>query len=212
MDSIYICFHNNIYFCSLNHSFLFPKLMNKLPLYLLFLLLAGCITVTNKNAEETTFREVKIKDLYSVQLPTYLVPSKTLLNDDASLQYSDSMRNMYVIVIDEIRSNLTVNNKAITLVEFFDTSTSNIVGSLTQVQSSNPEQVKVNGLDAYKVTIVGRHDQLTMVYKCYIIESMSHFYQVYCWTVADLLPNNEKDMDVVLNSFKELPAKNNSAQ
>lgn len=180
--------------------------MPKLHLLLVFLFVSGCITVTNKNAEETPFKEVKIKDLYSIQLPAYLKPSATLLNDEASLQYSNNERSFYVIVIDEIRSNLSVNNKSITLVEFFETSTSNIVGSLTEVNSSNPEPIKVNGLDAYKITIIGKHDQLTMIYKCYIIESMGHFYQVYCWTVADLINNNEKDMDAVLNSFKELPA------
>jgi hypothetical protein len=173
----------------------------------LFFYMAGCITVTNKNAEETTFHEVKINDLYSVQLPTYLKPSSTLLNDDASLQYSDTIRNFYIIVIDEMRAKLNAKDKNATLVEFFETSTSNIAGSLTNVQSSNPEQIKVNGLDAYKITIIGKHDGLTMIYKCCIIESLSHFYQVYCWTIADLLANNEKDMDVTLNSFKELPAK-----
>ncbi len=178
--------------------------MQKLPFFLLLILISGCITVTNKNTEETTFIEVKIKDLYSVQMPDYLKPAATLLNEEASLQYSNLERSFYVIVIDEIRSNLTADKKGITLVEFFETSTANIVGSLTNVQSSNPEHIKVNGLDAYKITIIGKHDQLTMVYKCTIIESMGHFYQLYCWTITDLLSNNERDMDVILNSFKEL--------
>jgi len=178
--------------------------MRILSIIVLFFFLSGCITVTNKNAEETTFKEIKINDLYSVQLPAYLKPSVNMLNDEASLQYSNNERSFYVIVIDEVRANLAINNKAITLVEFFETSTANIVGSLTNVQSSNPEHIKVNGMDAYKITIIGKHDQLIMVYKCYIIESIGHFYQLYCWTVADLLANNEKDMDTVLNSFKEL--------
>ncbi len=172
-----------------------------------FMLMVGCINVVNKNAEETTFHEVKTKDLYSLKLPEYLKPSVTMLNEEASLQYSKPDRSFFVIVIDEARSNLAINNKAITLVEFFETSTANIVGGLTQVQSSTPEAVKVNGLDAYKMTIVGKHDQLTMIYKCLILESMGHFYQVYAWTVADLMSNYEKDLDAILNSFTELPVK-----
>jgi hypothetical protein len=175
--------------------------------YLLFIFITGCINVINKNADETTFKEVKINELYSIQLPTYLKPSVTMLNEDASLQYSDTARNFYVIVIEEMRGGIDINHKRETLVEFFESCTSNIAWGLAEVQSSNPEQIKVNGLDAYRTMIIGKHNGLTMAYKCYIIESLGHFYQLYCWTIADLLSVNQKDMDVVLNSFKELPAK-----
>ena len=124
--------------------------------YLLFIFITGCINVINKNADETTFKEVKINDLYSIRLPSYLKPSSIMLNEDASLQYSDTARNFYVIVIEEMRGSSDANHKSETLVEFFESCTSNIAGGLTEVQSSNPELIKVNGLDGYRTMIIDR--------------------------------------------------------
>ncbi|MEI6816114.1 MAG: hypothetical protein WCL14_05860 [Bacteroidota bacterium] len=168
------------------------------------LFLFGCINVTNKNPDEATFKDMKIKELYSISLPDYLTPSKTILNDEASLQYSNLDREFYVMVIDENSRNMTLDSAKVTFDEYVSNCTANISGGLMSVLASPAEKVSLNGLKGYKTTITGTYNKMNMVYKCLILQSPSHYYQVYCWTVKELLPRNEKDMNATLESFKEL--------
>ena len=178
--------------------------MNKINILLALFLFYGCITVTNKNPDEYEFKEMKVKSQYSINLPDYLTHSETILNEESSLEYSNKKKQFYVMVIDENKSDLTKDGEPYTLKDYFENSTSNLAGGLMEVKTTPPEAIKINGLNGYKISIGGKNNKTPLVYKCEILESSKHFYQVYCWTIIDLLPKNEKDMNTILDSFKEL--------
>jgi len=180
--------------------------MNKLKFILLLLLFAGCTGVTNKDKPLKDMKAVKIKNQYQINVPNYLTPSETMLSPDASLMYSNKDREFYLMIIDEMKSDKTENGEQLQLKDYFQRSTDNIAGGLTESKNSQPENINLNGLKCIRMTVGGKYNLFTMIYKCYIAESSTHFYQIYCWTISDLLSQNEIDMNRTLSSFRELPS------
>ena len=70
--------------------------MKKIYFLFITLVLLSC-------SKEEEFKKIEVKN-YALQLPSYL--SKTNdLNEDASLQYQNPFRELYIIVIDESKTS-----------------------------------------------------------------------------------------------------------
>lgn len=179
--------------------------MNKLKFILPFLLFAACTGVTNKDKPLKDMKAVSIKNQYQINVPNYLTSSETMLSEDASLMYSNKDREFYLMIIDENKTDKAENGQQLPLKDYFQRSTDNISSGLTDTKNSQPEQIKLNDLNCIRMTIGGKYNTFTMIYKCYIAESPTHFYQIYCWTISELLSQNEIDMNRTLASFRELP-------
>src|ERR1700741_3058980 len=54
---------------------------------------------------ETVFKEVKVNNRYSIEVPDYLSPC-TDLHKDASLQYQNTEKEVYAMVIDERKKTM----------------------------------------------------------------------------------------------------------
>jgi hypothetical protein len=179
--------------------------MNKIKYIALLLLYAGCTNVTNTNHALKDMKAVAIKNQYTINVPNYLSPSETMLSEDASLTYSNKDKEFYLMIIDEVRGDKDGNGEQLSLKDYFQRSTDNIAAGLTDTKNTQPEKFNLNGLNCIRMTIGGMYNTLPMVYKCYIVEGATHFYQIYCWTISDLLSQNERDMNRTLGSFRELP-------
>ena len=183
--------------------------MSKLKFILPFLLLiAACTGVTNKDKPLKDMKAVLIKNQYQINVPNYLNPSENILNPDASLMYSDKSREFYLMIIDELKTDKPETGERLGLKEYFERSTDNISSGLAEPTNNQPEAINLNGLACMRMTIGGKYNTFTMIYKCYIIESPKFFYQIYCWTISDLLAQNELDMNRTLSSFRELSNSN----
>ena len=154
---------------------------------------------------ETVFTEVKVNNSYSVLIPDYLQPC-TDLHKDASLQYQNTEKEVYAIVIEE---------KKITMQDYnldydIDTYFKNIVSqgfedNIKDGKVSIPGRETINGNKALIADVSGKVEQKEVYYKMALIESPYEFYQMLIWTKAENKDKTEADMIKMIESFKELP-------
>ncbi|MFZ6051274.1 hypothetical protein [Halocola ammonii] len=158
------------------------------------------------------FKRVKVDSEYSLDIPNFLSESN-ILNEVASLQYQDIIRDFYVIVIDERKSEL---RSALNLGGFsksdyshdLDGYTSIMLDSYSFQMNMKKEPTIVEGTVDNKparfVTVEGEVENEDVFWKVAFIEGTYKFYQVYTWTAADKKDEYKITMNQVLKSFREL--------
>lgn len=161
----------------------------------------------DKAAETQT---VKIGGRYQMDLPAHMTKA-TGLNDAASLQYQNKLKEFYAIVIDE--------PKAVLEKSIFDNSLEGVISNdlngyaklITEGMKNNAtldsvpslKFTKINGLEARTIDITGKIQNVHIYWKVAYVEGKSHYYQIMVWTLADKKQQFEADMDAAINSFKE---------
>lgn len=177
----------------------FTTMFKKIFLYSLSLILISACT------HETVFNEVKVNNRYSILVPEYLQPCADL-HKDASLQYQNTEKDIYAIVIDE---------KKVTMQDYsldydIDTYYKNIASqpfseSIKDGKISIPGRQEINGNKALVAEITGKIEQNEVYYRLAVVESKFEFYQILVWTRAENKEKYQGDMIKMIESFKELP-------
>ncbi len=153
---------------------------------------------------------VTIKDRYTIALPDTYKKVKDL-NEEASLQYQNSVKGIYVIVIDEEKEAL---GRAIDNNSLYDTYNNDLNGYSRLITDGMDASISVKKMPAFKETTINEHNARvlsfqgiasgTHVYwKLAFIEGNNRFYQIMVWTEADNRSKYEKEMAAIINSFKE---------
>ncbi len=171
---------------------------------LLLLILSACSTATQ-------FNTVNIADKYTLDIPDYLTKTDDL-NDDASLQYQNVIRECYTIVIDESKQELyDVIAASLELSEYPQSMEGYCAlilhgmldgGGMTDYKLEKNQTI--NGLPAQFLSATLEVEGLQVFYKIAMIEGKKDFYQIMTWTLASNAEKQEADMDAILRSFKEL--------
>lgn len=168
------------------------------------LLLVSC------DDEEKT-QTVKIDGKYLLEIPSYFTKAKGL-NEDASLEYKNAIRELYVVVIDEDKAAL---QKMIDENELYDVYPSNLGGYMKLVTENFEKgfsldtlpvakDIKINGLPAKVMSFEGKVAGIPKVYyKMAFVEGKNRYYQVMSWTLADRKGKHEATMQKMIDSFKE---------
>lgn len=172
-------------------------------LILLFLLTA-C-------SSETKINTVKVADKYSIDMPDYLTKTDDL-NEDASLQYQNVIRECYAIVIDESKQELYDVIAASEELDDYPQSMEGycklIVDGMLEGAGMTDHTLEkdqtVNGLPAQFLTTTLEVEGYKVLYKIAMIEGKKDFYQIMTWTLASNAEKQGPDMDAILRSFKEL--------
>jgi hypothetical protein len=167
-----------------------------LAILLIVSVVAGC------NLKKTNFKEVKGKTNFTMQMPEYLT-EVTDLNADASLQYSNTKEEVYLIVIDDSKEELKKADVTYTLQQYFDFAAKNLEGSVSNYKLATPVSKTINGNKALVGEITGKFQQYDVYYKIGAIESPKNFYQVVTWTMGDKKDKYAADMDTMIESLKE---------
>lgn len=155
---------------------------------------------------------------YTMNIPKHMV-STTELNNDASLQYENTSKELYAIVIDEMKT---------TFIKTFSDEDNLDEGDLKYDDNQTPEKnyrliqmhslqknIKVkaepvvkktviNGLDAEVVDFTGDVEGVAypVYYKLAFIEGTKEIYMVMTWTLDSDKNTNIDEMDQMINSFK----------
>ena len=169
-----------------------------LVLGLSLLLLVSC----NSNTENRT---VKIKNKYSLELPDFLSEVQNL-NPEASLQYQNPLKEFYVIVLDEPKSDFP-NPDVIDLEEYKNILKANLEASLENPTFSPIRDTVINGLKTKLFSLSDKTDGIEIYYQFAYIESKTDFYQILTWTLENRKDKFSKDMDKIIASFTELKSK-----
>lgn len=162
---------------------------------------------------EDDFEKVEVNGLYELSVPDYMEEA-TDLNDEASLQYQNALKETYVIVIDEPKGDFEDIFRALgewddnmSLVENYRAVQVSYFSEGTKIyDQSKPKSLEIDGLDAEIVTIEGRPDG--MIYDIYymlgFIEGKDNIFMVTAWTLLERKQKYEKTFEMIVKSFKLL--------
>lgn len=163
---------------------------------------------------KTKFNEVKINGLYSMSLPDYLTEGYEL-NSEASLQYQNEVKEVYVIVIDESKEEFIEVFESIgeydstksAVDNYAEAQMESIEENMSEVTSkSTMRKADLAGCPARICDVAGTQDGITdaMGFTVAFIEGKETLYMVMTWTFEKTKPDYQDDMNEMINSFKEL--------
>lgn len=182
--------------------------MNQLLLRTLLLLFSASLLLSC--GKEKELQTVNIGNRYTIEVPVSYKKVKDL-NEEASLQYQNALKEIYVIVIDEDKEVLA---KAIDNNSLYDTYSNDLNGYSRLITDGMDASISVKKMPAFKDTIINgltarvlSFDGLSSGYHVYwklaFIEGNNRFYQVMVWTDFKNRNKSEKEMAAIINSFKE---------
>lgn len=185
--------------------------MKTLPYYFIkekaiYLVFTLALLVSCKGKVET----INVENRYSLDVPADFKQVKDL-NEEASFQYQNALKELYVIVIDEPKSQL---KKAIDENELQDTYSNTLEGYSKLITDGMDASISIkkmpdfvnktiNGLKARELSFEGLSSGNRVYWKLAFIEGNNRYYQIMVWTLADNHKKHEKEMQAIINSFKE---------
>lgn len=165
------------------------------------------IEVNNSKTEEKI-----VNDLYSIEIDQ-LLSKTTTLNDEASLQYQNPGKELYIIVIDETKESFGASveqygeeigiseNTFRTYADFLLSDYEKVFPTDTKPSKKSK---KINGLTAEIYTYNTTFNNLPITMKLAMIEGQDHYYQIMTWTLARYEAEHLDKMNTMINSFKEI--------
>lgn len=169
----------------------------------LFLTILSLVACTSN--EE--FKTIAIND-YSIGLPSFLSEGKGL-NDDASLQYQNLFKELYIVVIDENKESFKEAIEINELEDVYETNfngyTELLIGSLEEAvkfKNKKETETKINGLPAKILEFEGNVDGIDIYYQVAYIDGITNYYQIMTWTLANKKETYQKTMNEIFKSFK----------
>ena len=185
-------------------------------LIVIFIAILAISSCQSSQTEQTPaaanqWQTVKVGNKYSLSLPSYLSKTTQLL-EGASLQYMNTVKEFYVIVLEESRADV---HKAISDNDLTSTYSLNLKGYadlLCDGMESKMENFKktkitdttINNLPAKLTTITGKVSDIDIFYSLAMIQGKTHYYQILSWTLANRANTHKGDMTKIFLSFKEL--------
>jgi hypothetical protein len=161
--------------------------------------------------EGTSSSELKLAshDEFSLKLPKYLSPITTL-HEDASLQYQNTVKEVYVIVIDEPKATLDSVLVANQMTESYPT---NFEGYANMVRDQFAERVSVeteievkplksgSGLEMKYFEADASVDNIDIHYIFGLAAYKEKYYQIVTWTLQSRKDKYAPDMLAIVKSF-----------
>jgi len=157
-------------------------------------------------------KEIDVKGKYKMNIPGFMI-STNQLNDDASLQYQNPLKELYIIVIDDTFDDFS---KAINSNEVESEYTNDFNGFVELISSGEGElfftvadrskmkDETINGLKAKTLENIRNITGVDIYYKAALIQGKDTYYQVIAWTLASRKDKHEKIITEMINSFTEI--------
>ncbi|HVA98001.1 MAG TPA: hypothetical protein VNG53_03825 [Bacteroidia bacterium] len=165
------------------------------------------LTINFGCTHETVFNTVVVNGRYSLQIPEYLSATADLV-PHASLQYDNTEKEVYLVVIAESKKDMENYNLDYDLKTYYQ----NIVqqpfaDSVQKEKITSPIIKQLNGAKIMETTLTGKVHGGLVSYKLAVVETATSFYQILTWTAANKLPKYGKDLQHIIDSFQEMPQK-----
>ena len=161
--------------------------------------------------KNVSFETVKIENRYRLKIPKYMKET-TELNDDASLQYMNTFKEAYVIVIDEPKDSFVTLFKDIdeyidsisVLENYKKVQTESFESFVTGFKVYNEEKQKINGLNAITLNVDGAVEDFDVTYTYGFFEGKETLYMMLCWTEQSSKNKYKPTYKTMLESFSEV--------
>jgi hypothetical protein len=184
----------------------------------IFTILLFCLPVfsfAQAGKDTTAYREVKGKtNGYSMKLPEYLTETGDL-NDDASLQYQNIDKEIYIVVIDESKEEFirifTERNKYDTkrspLANYTKTQLNFFVDAAEKMYyATDLTPTKINKLKANLAEMEAKVEgvESKIYYMFAFIEGEKTMYWIMAWTFPENKEKVKPEFNKMIRSFKEI--------
>ncbi len=161
--------------------------------------------------QATKMQEVKVKNQYAIDLPDFLSVS-TDLNENASLQYKNILKEFYIIIIDESKDEMqkALDNNALqglyenNLDGYSKLILDNFESNVEVSYQSEKRDTTIHNLKAKLVEYDAISNKVDAYFKYALVEGKSHYYQVLLWTLKDKKNEHSSDMSKIIGTFREL--------
>ncbi|AWM13755.1 hypothetical protein DI487_07700 [Flavobacterium sediminis] len=134
------------------------------------------------------------------------------LNDEAILQFKNEFQELYLIVLEEPKTDVSLyfpeireENDADERIKLYaDILLKNYENSLTLTNFSGYIPVTINGSNAIEMTFnaVDPESKINVFYYVTFIETQNHFFQILTWTLFDSKKEHLDSMEKMIRSFK----------
>lgn len=154
----------------------------------------------NDNRDLSAFTNYSYKKQFSVYVPFYLLPADSIYERSA-LEFSDYAQEVFLVVVNEKKDELRDQGLMPSLAEYSDYVRSSIENALKESTVTDEKNTVINGIPSITRELEGRYGNTYVYYIFTVYESATDFYQMICWTTADLKPNVKKDIYTAMQSF-----------
>lgn len=173
----------------------------------IFLLLLAVTSCQIAYKEQT----ITIEDRYTLTLPGFLTKASNL-NDDASLQYQNTLREFYTIVIDEDAEEFhdaIYDNNLDELIElnldgYAQLLISGVENAGIKAAVSETKSDYINGMPARFITARGVVEGIDVFYLFTFTEGANRYYQIVSWTLDKQEAKYKDTMTKIAYSLKEI--------
>jgi len=147
------------------------------------------------------FEEKEIGNVFHVSIPNYMTKTYNL-NDVASLQFLNSSKETYVIVIEDSKEELlNAGSPFGSPQDFYSHFEQSFTDKTTLIGPVNAMQI--NGNSAVQVEITKPFKEYNISYLVTVIESDTHFYKMLAWTIEDYRDRYLNDFKKIAGSFRD---------
>lgn len=169
-------------------------------LFVLFFILCTTICIG-----QTKFTEQKAGHIFFINLPDYM--NKTIgLNDDATIQYKNSVKDVYNIVIEDSKEDLEILDMHYSSInEFQEEFSKDFLKDEEKRNISKPlyqSKDNINFIE-FDASYYDKEAQIEIYYLVGVVESKSHFYKVLSWTNMENKDKFKADFQKTLYSLKD---------
>ena len=154
---------------------------------------------------------VKIDDTYQVALPDYMSPG-TELSEDASLQYQNLFKELYVVVVHEpwrefkeSFQNLYQYNDSLNVLDnYTEVQYESVVEGLNITSEVIRKSVKINGLPARIIQFDAEVDDIDVPITYYytILQGPTNMYLMLSWTLQSRKKTYQPILEKMARSFE----------
>jgi hypothetical protein len=136
----------------------------------------------------------------SVRVPGSWVEEKDL-NEQANLQASNRLKELYIIVISESKEDF----QDMTLASHSELTRTGFIESLKTPQVTGPTDLAVDNNPGVQYEISGAINNVKVVALHTTVETDAYFHQILAWTIKSRVEKNKPILQSVIKSFKEEP-------
>jgi len=163
-----------------------------------------CITILTlslASCSRVKWATVTVNDKYTMQLPDYL--ESGTFYPEASLQYKNEEREVYLVVLDESKSQFKEYGLDYDLTTYFKVA----ANKFDSTGKINPNKIRIGQDSARTAEFTGTVGGNAVYYKMATIESKGNFYKMLIWMLMRDKEKYTADVDRILNSFREVSEK-----
>jgi lipopolysaccharide export LptBFGC system permease protein LptF len=157
---------------------------------------------------QENYTEQKAGNTIFLSIPNYFVKT-TSLNDDATLQYMNAKKEAYVIVIDDSKKLLEdLGTKYDGVADFHDGVSKELIAGLKNPVESERKSFMV-GKNKYSQSVLNgqftnsSEKEMGITYLLTYVETDENFYQILCWSTAELYSKLEPDYLKIVKTLRE---------